>query len=546
MRDATDLEQKIGEIPYRTRWRYDIKTDYIPGTRTDFLDYIARWVANPDSKRGLVLFGQAGTGKSSIAQEIARRFQAMNRLTSYFTFLRAEQRKREDYHLFTTIVHDLSQRYPSFKIALGKVIRDNKSLRTAQHYRLLFESMILRPLEDVQLVGPVFIIIDGLDESGDVLGQEGLHRFLVEHLVQLPANFRVLITSRPEPDIVEQFTQFKTAFDIVLMDDPDLSASTDKDIYLYLQTKLPRNTFEKYGDELAKKTEGLFQWVAVACGYINSPPRGLTRDQCVRGLLADHADLVGLHQVLGPLNSLYKQVLEGYLESDFVLRQFQSVIGPLLAAFEPLSIDSLATLSQYSVGEEDVEDSVVAIASPLGSLLSNVTSTDRTLPIIPLHTSFRDFLTNQQLSGPFYIDLGEAHHQLAQSSLALMLENLKFNICELPSSYYPNNKIDDLQPRADSHISSALFYACRFWEDHLERVTPRDELLHQVRTLLETNFLFWLEVLSLKNLVALATPALSSLVRWLALGQHSEVCPTFDTGIEETNVHDRNRVAETT
>jgi hypothetical protein len=95
-------------------------------------------VNNPDSKRGLVLFGQAGTGKSSIAHEIAKRFRAMDRLSSYFIFLRAERSKREDYLLFTTLVHDLSNRYPSFKTALGKAIKDNKSLRAAQDYRYAF------------------------------------------------------------------------------------------------------------------------------------------------------------------------------------------------------------------------------------------------------------------------------------------------------------------------------------------------------------------------------------------------------------------------
>ena len=348
--DHTDLEHKIGEIPYRGLWRSGTERSYIPGTRTEFFDYVSNWVTNPDSKRGLVLFGQAGTGKSSIAYEIARRFRVMNRLTSYFTFLRAEQTKREDYHLFTTIVHDLSKRYPSFKTALGEVIRDDKSLRTAQQYGPLFESMLLQSLKDVHIIGPVLIIIDGLDESGDVTGPKGLHAFLAEHIAQLPANFRILITSRLEADIVDHINQFQTEFDIVRMDDPVLSASTDDDIRNFLQKRLPQNTFEKYGAELAKKAEGLFQWAAVACGFIISPPGGLTKNDCVRALLAGHAEHVGVY--LSPLNELYKGVLEGYYNVDVVRRRFQSVIGHVLAAFEPLSIQTLTTLRRYSAHED--------------------------------------------------------------------------------------------------------------------------------------------------------------------------------------------------
>jgi hypothetical protein len=46
---------------------------------------IIKWVENPESERVLLLLGQAGTGKSSIAHEIARRFDDKC-LDSYFAF----------------------------------------------------------------------------------------------------------------------------------------------------------------------------------------------------------------------------------------------------------------------------------------------------------------------------------------------------------------------------------------------------------------------------------------------------------------------------
>ena len=95
------------------------------GTRVAFLDFIINWVNNPASERGLALFGQAGTGKSSIAHEIARLFDKMHRLASSFIFIRREQSVRKAYHLFTTLARDLADRYPSFKIALGNVVKDN-------------------------------------------------------------------------------------------------------------------------------------------------------------------------------------------------------------------------------------------------------------------------------------------------------------------------------------------------------------------------------------------------------------------------------------
>ena len=462
------------------------------------------------------MFGQAGTGKSSIVYEIARRFRAMNRLTSYFIFLRAEQSKREDYLLLTTLVHDLSSRYPSFKTALGKIIKDNKRLRAAQDYHTLFEYLLLQPLKDVHIIGPILIIIDALDESGDATDMNGLHAFLAKRLAELPSNVRILITSRPDVGIMRSFPDTSETFQIIYMGD---SEKTDDDIRVYLRKNLPLDTFTQYGDQLAKKAEGLFQWAAVACGYIRSPPPGLTKNDCIRGFL-DHNE-VG--RKLDPLYDLYRQVLDGYFKADIVRHRFQSVMGQLLAASEPLSILSLTALRCFALGDRDDDDSVIAIVQSLGSLLSNVTLTDETLPIVPLHTSFRDFLTDAKMSGDFYIDLGEAHRQLAYSCLGLMLHKLKFNICKLKTSYLPNNSISDLQSCINDHIPPALFYACRFWDDHLEHVHFEQDLVAKVQLFFEEKFLFWLEILSLTSTVGLATPALRSLELWLASGDHNVV-----------------------
>jgi hypothetical protein len=143
-----------------------------------------------------------------------------------------------------------------------------------------------------------------------------------------------------------------------------------------------------------------------------------------------------------------------------------------------------------------------------------VTSSDHTRPIIPLHTSFRDFLTNKT-SNVFYVDLGQAHEQLAHSCLNLMLDDLKFNICELESSYLANCDVPDIDSRIAKHISPALSYACVFWANHLEHLGFLEDLFTKLELLFEKKFLFWLEVLSLKSSVAVGSRELSNLMKWL-------------------------------
>ncbi len=510
-----ELDRKIGDIPYGTGSRFSPDKGCLAGTRTAFLDFIVNWANDPASERSLVLFGQAGTGKSSIAHEIARRFDKMHRLTSSFIFLRKEQPK--PYHLFTTLARNLSDRFPSFKAALGSVVKDNSSLRAGtRDYGTLFESLILEPLKDLHIVGPILVLIDALDESGDVTRRNGLHEFLAKNLSRLPSNFRVLITSRPE-DGVESAFFGAPSVSIKYMDDLELAAKTDDDILTLLLGLLPPDAFKTYGVALAKKAEGLFQWAAVACGYILKPPGsfGFSKKKCIEHLLRLSAD----YHRQDPLDELYKEVLEGYYIHQEARLLFRSVVGQLITAFEPLSIHSLTTLRHHTPNNDDDHDSVAEMLRHLGSLLSNVNTTDQNLPIVPLHTSFRDFLTNKEKSGDFCVSLQDVHRQLAHSCLGLLLKDLKFNICNLESSYLANRDVKDLRSRVDKHIPPALLYSCRFWDDHLEHIDFETDLFVQLRTFFEKKFLFWLEALSLTSDVGLASPALSALIAWLASGQ---------------------------
>ena len=487
------------------------------GTRVAFLDFIINWVNNPTSERGLVIFGQAGTGKSSIAHEIARLFDKMHRLASSFIFLRREQSVREAYHFFTTIALDLADRYPSFKIALGKVVKDNTALRVGtRDYNTLFESLILEPLKDLHIVGPILVVIDALDECGDTTSRIGLHAFLAKNLIRLPSNFPVVITSRPEHVIVSSLVEAQSV-KIKYMDDTGLAHETRGDIVSFLQRRLPSNDFRHYIEPLAVQAEGLFQWAAVASQLIIDPPARFdySEETCIKHLLEPSTNRHG--QDL--LDELYKEVLEGYFKDQEARDLFRSVVGQLITSIEPLTIRSLITLRQHGSYDKRSDAAVTGLLSRLGSLLSHVNSSDKNLPIIPLHTSFRDFLTNEDRSGDFYVGVRDTHNQLAHSCLNLLLDpvdGLKFNICKLETSYLANDDVEDLNTRVDEHILPALLYACRFWDNHLRHTDFKTDLFGKVEILFKEKFLFWLEALSLTRIIGLGAPAFATLNMWLA------------------------------
>ena len=301
------------------------------------------------------------------------------------------------------------------------------------------------------------------------------------------------------------------------MNDSRLAARSDEDIVSFLQDLLPPDEFEKHGVALARKAEGLFQWAAVAGRFILDPPEcfGFSKKRCINHLLKPTTD----RDRQDPLDDLYKEVLEGYFTHPETRLLFRSVVGQLIASFEPLSFRSLIALRAHTSNDDDDADAVVTMLGRLGSLFSNVNVADSTLPIVPLHTSFRDFLINKEKSGDFFIVLRDAHHGLAHSCLGLLLRDLRFNICDIESSYLANNDIQDLEARIAKHLPPTLSYACCFYDDHLNHIGIETGLFCKLQTFFETKFLFWLEALSLTGNMRLALPALSSLTVWLASGQ---------------------------
>lgn len=95
-----------------------------------------------------------------------------------------------------------------------------------------------------------------------------------------------------------------------------------------------------------------------------------------------------------------------------------------------------------------------------------------------------------------------------------MKKCLRFNICELETSYNRNDKISDLATRIENAILVHLSYSCRFWAEHLQSIAFHSTVLMEVLDFMENRFLYWLEVLSVKNWVGFAASALIQIEGW--------------------------------
>ncbi|KAK7683261.1 hypothetical protein QCA50_013523 [Cerrena zonata] len=459
----------------------------LPGTRQEDLQAITDWVVNVngDQPNVLWLHGLAGTGKSTIARTVSAYLEKLGRAGAFLFFERAKDGR-------DTIVQTLAVQLANSDSLLRSVIcqaieRDrniaNKDLETQ------FSTLIVEPLRDAarSLHGPIVVVLDALDECGDMDERESLLCLISTQFTQLPPYFRFLITSRRETDI-----------DTILFEQPGIvSRSLEKageDVQTYLVSRMAyvhkvhcikSMTWPEENDleKLTEMSEGLFIWASTLSKFLLHTPdpeaqlgRILSRES------REHSR---------GLNGLYRTVLEAWKGWDEAFVEiFRRVMGAILFCHEPFNDTSIKQFLGLSSQE-------------LGSIFTSfrcLLDYDLGKPIRPLHASFRDYLTDENRSGgnPWCLVDYDAHEDISVCCFRVMSEQLRFNICNFETSHLLNKDYSDLEERVERNISPALRYASSQWMNHLSETRHPDEaLLQALINFSKERVFFWFEVIGL-------------------------------------------------
>ncbi|KAG2337995.1 WD40 repeat-like protein [Suillus weaverae] len=497
----------------------------LPNTRLDLLKDIQNWISSTEegAPRVLWLSGTAGKGKSAVAHTIANWYITHGGLGACFCFDRTRQADCRQDKIFTTIASELADCSPIMRRALAQAVRDHNGLKRTPDITKQWQELIVGPtsIASKAIAAPILIVIEALDESGEANSREQILRLLAgklntstSQLVEIPANFRILLTSRPLEDINNTLHAAPHIHHVSL--DDVSPVSTELDIQLYISHKLEdlRHVFnDAHFKALALKSDGLFEWARLTCEYIKGTnrvgmdPKGRF-NAVVAGVSAKGTRL---------LDDMYKRVLADIMpedEREEGMPIFRSVMGQILASLEPLPMPALTTIRLH-FPEETCDYKMDRVIGPLGSLLTG--TSDSHTPIRPLHASFYDFLTDESRSHDFFVEASLVQNDLAFASLRVMEGGLRFNICSLENSYLPNSSVPGLEKRVKDSISTELSYSCRFWGTHVKAMSFESSLAKEVEAFFDgERLLWWLEALALMKSLGGSVMTLSYIVDWFS------------------------------
>lgn len=343
---------------------------------------------------------------------------------------------------------------------------------------------------------PFIFVVDALDECGDDTSRLQIADCLCQIAV-LADWFKVFVTSRPLPELTRKSTsiQGSIALDLNTVD-------AERDIEAYTRSCLKELVDTQNLDEnwlnddtvtrLSKRSSGLFIWMSTATRFIRGH---YDQNDAMEMFLSGQDPILGSN-----LDSLYRAVIQNSRRGREAvnLPLMRIVLGTIFISSKnrPLTIDGLYDIMPALRGRSKFSKTTLkAIIGDLRSVLYEDSSKGNVIRVC--HPSFLDFLSSSERCGKYWTNPYQLNQTVIEICLNIMRSSLKFNICNLKSSYVANKDVADFEQRVKDTVPESLQYSCLHWITHYKRaddVTCQKLILEFFQSL---QLLYWLEVLSL-------------------------------------------------
>lgn len=471
------------------------------------LEEIEEWATRPATDLDEPIFhltGAPGSGKSTIAYEIARRSDK-NNLPVVSYIYRGDDVTHDFYFFHSCITWQLAVSMPSLRPHFVEAARDvdYEAYETERVIREAFRKLNAK----TETVPPILVIVDFFDLADDTLtGWADRIQDMAKNAT--PIALRFLITSRMSSRLKEKVGV--RTFDMQYIPRGDGHA----DSTLYLKNALGKRQW--HGTLLNARPDALKHLTEIANDSFFSASTAL------RFLDADPDNVIRSFDTLSPryggdgsaesreLDKLYAFVLDNVRYGRFEGHDLRKILSSIALLQGNLALGEVCSLLSIS------QETALSLISPLRWFL--VYSPDMGIKVHPGHACFVEFLTDRQRCADdrFYIDPPDGHTILASECLMTVIERgvLHRNICNLPGPSAVKAEIDDLQSRIQRNVSPHVRYACLHWPTHLFRSEPRERSMYALKAFCMEKMLYWLEALSLLGELGIAPDQLAAVHVW--------------------------------
>ncbi|CCA71603.1 related to WD40-repeat protein (notchless protein) [Serendipita indica DSM 11827] len=435
------------------------------------LQMISRWSDDDTSDKPIFwLCDIAGSGKSTVAMSALEKWREKGMLGGRFFFSIASNERSSTDRFCSTIARNLVHYIPELTSSIAEAVKRNPSFMQSS-LEEQFKMFVTGPLHSRQEA--VIIVVDAVDECKS--GSQ--RRKLLETLstaVRECKKIKIFMTSRPDPVI--EAVLGSLAIKAKLEDrlhDVKYRDNVD-DIAIYVNQSLDGLLSVDKKQRLVEKADGLFIWASTACQM-------LTSDTSLSSPEDIYERLISMDDS-GVIDDVYDLVFERTDPRHYTI--LCATLGLLLAAFEPLTINDLDDLLKHIRCKR------------------------------------------------IYIDIANAHGQAASwcvKCFKSQAEGLKFNICQIESSFDLNKEIPDLDTKVSTFISRRLRYASSHWLFHIAETNNnwRYTLKEEVQCIIRSPYvLYWMEVLSFTGGIARAITGLRAATGHIGLKEDTKTSMT--------------------
>jgi hypothetical protein len=135
------------------------------------LNDISTWMKSPSELQVYWLTGVAGTGKTTVAQSVARMASELNMLEVTFFFSHASEDRRDYKKVIPTLAYQLA-RYATLRPGIVAAVEADKDAGTAATY-IQARGLLLNVLRQLSLhpSSGLLIVLDALDECKKDINQ---------------------------------------------------------------------------------------------------------------------------------------------------------------------------------------------------------------------------------------------------------------------------------------------------------------------------------------------------------------------------------------